>query len=209
MYAGTGSVHLVYSSQSPLIDLNREKCSAMAYGALHMKVPTGRDQRVTLRPVNRRDLTRSVGTSVTRRSRVLARARKQQVAVCPFGAGASYQGVVEELEERGWGWVENRVWCCSTLHAAWGVLLIFFLTLLLSDLVLRLARSTHTKHTRMCCSCSTHSLVSGNLNVGVSYTGKTPVLQKMKRRGRNRRTGQELGLVHALPYHAHQNFSFK
>lgn len=39
---------------------------------------------------------------------------------------------------------------------------------------------------------------------------------KMKRRGRGRgrrrkrrRTGKELGLVHAPPYHAHQNFSFK
>lgn len=47
--------------------------------------------------------------------------------------------------------------------------------------------------------------------LGWATQGKTPVLQKMKRRGRgrNRRTGQELGLVHASPYHGHQNFSFK
>lgn len=40
----------------------------------------------------------------------------------------------------------------------------------------------------MGCSPSTHSLVSGNLNAGVSYTRKTPMLKERP--------------VHASPYHA-------
>lgn len=40
----------------------------------------------------------------------------------------------------------------------------------------------------MGCSPSTHSLVSGNLNAGVSYTRKTPMLKERPE--------------HALPYHA-------
>lgn len=50
----------------------------------------------------------------------------------------------------------------------------------------------HAKPTHISCSPSTHSLVSGNLNAGVSYTGKTPMLKRPE---------------HAQPYHATKNSS--
>lgn len=177
----------------------------MAYSALHMKVPTRRDQRVTLRPGNRRDLMRSARTRVMHRSRV---SQCQETTGCSLSIWCRgfVSGVVEESGV-GFGREPDVVpldpACCMRRAAHFSHTTAF-------SLVLCPARSTHTKHTRVCCSRSTHSLVSGNLNAGVSYTGKTPVLQK-KWRGRNRRrkTGQELGLVHASPYHAHQNISFK
>lgn len=94
---------------------------------------TWRDQKVTLRPGNRRDLMRSVRTRVMHRSHVLAGAREQQLAVCPFGVGL---GIGGEGGGGRWRWrsrVGSRtgMWCRSALHAAWGVRLIF-LTLLLS-----------------------------------------------------------------------------
>lgn len=190
LYAGTGSLHLISSHQFPPVPIspNRPESIEMLSNGLRCAThgstySTWRDQKVRLRPGNRRDPMRSVRTRVMHRSHVLAGAREQQLAVCPFGVGLGIGGEGE------WGWwgggggagVGSRTgtWCRSALHAAWGVRLIFLALLLSAYSSAPLLPRTHNTLARGA-PRSTHSLVSGNLNAGVSYTGKTPVLQKWK-----------------------------
>lgn len=73
---------------------------------------------------------------------------------------------------------------CLALHVALG------LPLISSTSSPSALPSNNNTHTHIGCSPSTHSLVSGNLNDGVSYTRKTLMLKR---------------LVHAQPKSCHQN----
>lgn len=63
---------------------------------------------------------RSVRTRVMHRSHVLAGAREQQLAVCPFGVGLGIGGEGVEGGGGGGAGVGSRtgMWCRSALHAA-------------------------------------------------------------------------------------------
>lgn len=153
---------------------------------------------------------RSVRTRVMHRSHVLAGAREQQLAVCPFGVGLGIGGEGRggvKVEEPGLGREPGRGAArpCMLLEAC----VSFFSLCCFQPTPPPRSFHAHITHSHVALPFNSQLGVRKLECWGELHRENTSVT-KMKRRGRGRRrTGKELGLVHAPPYHAHQNFSFK
>lgn len=150
----------------------------MVYSALNITVPTWQDQKVTWRPGNRPDLFWLTSSLSQYRSdtQVLFSQWCGTTGYLSSVCWGSYQG---QWRSRGYTEWDLNVRVAPVGPARCIRLTSHFLCLFFSLYLFSTALPTKLNtHTRIRCSPSTHSLVSGNLNAGVSYTRKTPMLKK-------------------------------